>query len=181
LRLLGNPLPADDFLFNIRFGTCLVVAACAGASLWFAANETPQLSDLEKTGVAVLGVSLNVLMLAALTSEVSLFFRGAPQEGHGFRDVQSMDDRLAEGLSISLLWAVYGSALVFAGVRWSSRVLRWQGLALLGITTLKVFFNDLGMLSGFYRVVSSIAQGVVLLVISYLYQRRMMARAPEAR
>jgi uncharacterized membrane protein len=120
-------------------------------------------------------------MIVALTSEISLFFNAAPDRAASGRYFEPSDDRLAEGLSISLLWAVYGSALIFAGVRWSRQALRWQGLILLGITTLKVFFIDLAMLRGFYRVVSSIALGVVLLVISYVYQRRMMARAQGPR
>ena len=182
LRLLGNPLPADEFLFNVRFGTCLVVAGAVAAALWFAAFHTDELSDLEQTGVRTLGVGLNVLMLAALTSEINLFFRAAPGAADGLRHVQSADDRLAEGLAISLFWAIYASALVFAGVKWARQALRWQGLILLGITTLKVFFNDLAMLRGFYRIVSSVALGVVLLVISYVYQRRMMSsRAREPR
>jgi uncharacterized membrane protein len=181
LRLLGNPLPADEFLFNIRFGTFLVVAACAAAVLWLAARDSAQLSDLERTATGALGVALNLLLIVALTSEIGLFFNAAPDRAGRGRLFQPSDDQLAEGLSISLLWAVYGSALIFAGVRWSRQALRWQGLILLGITTLKVFFIDLAMLRGFYRVVSSIALGVVLLVISYVYQRRMMARAQGPR
>jgi uncharacterized membrane protein len=53
-------------------------------------------------------------------------------------------------------------------------------LILLGLTTVKVFFNDLSMLSGFYRVISSVALGVILLSISFVYQRRLSTRAPEA-
>jgi uncharacterized membrane protein len=56
--------------------------------------------------------------------------------------------------------------------------LRWQGLALFAATTLKVFFIDLDYLSGFYRIASSIALGVVLLIVSLLYQRS-LGRRPE--
>ena len=181
LRLFGQPLAAEQFLFNARFGTYLVVTAAIAASLWFAARIETERTDLEQTGWGALAVGLNLVMVVALTSEVILFYR--PEVSGlagtaGRRSVRPIDDRLAEGLSISLLWALYGSGLVFAGVRWSSQALRWQGLILLGFTTLKVFFTDLAMLRGFYRVVSSIALGVVLLVISYVYQRRVVARAP---
>jgi uncharacterized membrane protein len=49
--------------------------------------------------------------------------------------------------------------------------LRWQALALFGVTIFKVFVNDMALLDGFYRIASSIALGVVLLVVSFLYQR----------
>jgi uncharacterized membrane protein len=173
LRLQINPLPADQFLFNVRFGTYLVVSAAVAVSLWFAREDLSRRSDLERSAVAVLAVGLNALMLVALTSEVMLFYEPGRSAADGF------DHRLAEGLSISLLWALYATGLVFAGVRWSTQFVRWQGLTLVGFTTLKVFFVDLAMLRGFYRVVSSIALGVVLLVISYVYQRRLTGRASE--
>jgi uncharacterized membrane protein len=181
LSLVDEPLRAGQFLFNVRFATYLVVAAAIAASLWFAARIETERSDLEQTGWGALAVALNVVLVIALTSEVILFYRPEVSGLAATVDrwsVRPIDDRLAEGLSISLLWALYGSGLVFAGVRWSSQALRWQGLILLGFTTLKVFFTDLAMLRGFYRVVSSIALGVVLLVISYVYQRRVIARAP---
>jgi uncharacterized membrane protein len=65
---------------------------------------------------------------------------------------------------------------VLTGTRLRTAALRWQGLALLGVTTLKVFFADLGYLSGLYRVSSSIALGVVLIALSFLYQRKLAAR-----
>ncbi|MGE5836893.1 MAG: DUF2339 domain-containing protein [Acidobacteriota bacterium] len=170
IRLLHDPLPAQEFLFNVRFATYLVVASAIGISLWLARDAVETLSDFERTGLGGLAVGINLLLVVALTSEVMLFYRPGPG---GW----SNDDRLAEGLTISLLWAVYASVLVFAGVKWSSESLRWQGLILLGLTTFKVFLIDLSVLSGFYRVISSIALGVVLIVISYVYQRRQSVRA----
>jgi uncharacterized membrane protein len=175
LRFLGSPLSADEFLFNVRFGTYVIAAAAVATSLWFYRQDASERTDLEQTAVRVLGVGLNLLVIVALTSEVSQFYQPPPGR------IMSFDHRLGEGVSISVLWALYSSGLILAGVRWSSQGLRWQGLILLGVTTLKVFFVDLGMLSGFYRVVSSIALGVVLLVISYVYQRRLAGRAPEVR
>ena len=64
-------------------------------------------------------------------------------------------------------------------MRLSSALLRWQGLALLALVSLKVFFADLAFLRGFYRIISSIALGVVLIAISYLYQRRLMRGAAD--
>ena len=173
LRLLVVPLFAEEFLFNARFATFLVVAAAVAASVWFATRGLSDISKNEQTALGILAVGFNVLVVVALTSEVSLFYRSVPG------DVRSIDHRLAEGVTVSVLWALYSSGLVFAGVRWSRQMLRWQGLILLGLTTMKVFFVDLSMLSGFYRVMSSVAVGVILLIISFVYQRRLASRAPE--
>ena len=69
--------------------------------------------------------------------------------------------------------------MLIAGVRTHVAGLRWQGLALFAIATLKVFFTDLAELSGFYRIASSIALGVVLLIVSFLYQRKIAAEKAE--
>jgi uncharacterized membrane protein len=68
---------------------------------------------------------------------------------------------------------------VFAGVKMASPLLRWQGLALFGFTTLKVFLSDLSDLSGIYRIMSAIALGVVLLIVSFVYQRKLSAERRE--
>jgi uncharacterized membrane protein len=53
------------------------------------------------------------------------------------------------------------------------------GLALLGVTALKVFLLDLSELDRAYRIVSFIVLGAILLAVSYLYQRSQQ-RASEA-
>ena len=63
------------------------------------------------------------------------------------------------------------------GVRRAVAGLRWQGLALFGIVVAKVFLVDLSYLSGGYRVLSSIVLGIVLLAVSFLYQRGLAAQA----
>ncbi len=176
LRLLGSPLHATTFLFNARLGTALVVAACAGVAVWLAGRHREQVKAQESGVVAVLAIAANVLVLWALTVEIDLYFGITA----GSR-LDAPDLLLARGLTISLLWTLYATALVVSGVRFGAAALRWQGLALFGITTAKVFLFDLSYLSGFYRIASSIGLGVVLLVVSFLYQRALVARraAPE--
>jgi len=53
--------------------------------------------------------------------------------------------------------------------RWS--LLRWQAIVLIGITIVKVFTYDVSALDREYRIASFIALGVILLAISFLYQR----------
>ena len=50
---------------------------------------------------------------------------------------------------------------------------------LFGVTTLKVFLADLAYLSGAYRIASSVALGLVLLAVSFLYQRSLVARRTD--
>ncbi len=168
VRLSAEPLHANTFLFNARLATALIVAVSAGLAAWMAARHRDQLRDPEPVVVAVLAIAANALVLWAATLEIDLYFDIASAERALLFPV---DVYLARSLTISLLWTLYATALVIAGVRMKAAALRWQGLALFGITTLKVFFADLSYLSGFYRIASSIALGVVLLIVSFLYQR----------
>ena len=48
---------------------------------------------------------------------------------------------------------------------------RWQALVLIAVTIVKVFIYDVHQLDKGYRILSFIALGVVLLAISFIYQR----------
>jgi uncharacterized membrane protein len=89
---------------------------------------------------------------------------------------------LAKQVSLSVVWAIYGGALLLVGRVRRSRLLRLMALALLGLTTLKVFFWDLSSLDRAYRIISFIVLGAILLAVSYLYQKtqQQQRRAAEA-
>ena len=55
-----------------------------------------------------------------------------------------------------------------------------MALALLGLTTLKVFLLDLSALDRAYRIVSFIVLGAILLAVSYLYQKSQQRAAAAA-
>jgi len=57
------------------------------------------------------------------------------------------------------------------GIARRIRGARILGMLLLGITILKVFFVDLSSLQTLYRMVSFIVLGLLLLAVSYSYNR----------
>jgi len=70
-------------------------------------------------------------------------------------------------------------ALLAAGTWKKVAVIRWQALTLLGIVIVKVFVFDLSFLEKFYRIVSFSLLGLALLLISFYYQRQLLARSGE--
>ena len=100
---------------------------------------------------------LNLLALIGLTAEVSDIFRGSP---------------ITRAFAWSALWMIYGAALMVIGFRRGNAFLRWLALILLGLTIFKVFLYDLSELERVYRILSFIALGVLLLAISFAYQRK---------
>ena len=153
------------------------------AALWYVAHLYARAGNVPEAergpAITALTVVGNVFAVCALSLEASGYFRKqfAAREGRGWEEVRDL--RLARQLSLSLVWAVYGGGMLFFGHLRRNRLLRLMALGLLGATTLKVFFFDLASLDRFYRIVSFIALGAILLAVSFLYQQR-TARAAHA-
>ncbi|HEX8685143.1 MAG TPA: DUF2339 domain-containing protein, partial [Pyrinomonadaceae bacterium] len=166
-------------VFNHTFmAFALVVGAAAAAVRLYAHGARGHGAGEAESVVPVLIVGANVLALVALSAEAVGFFgarAAAGADAAGLRDVA-----LARQLSLSVVWALYGAGLLAAGYARRARLLRLLGLALLGVTALKVFLLDLSALDRAYRIVSFIVLGAILLAVSYLYQRSQQRAAAAA-
>jgi len=49
--------------------------------------------------------------------------------------------------------------------------MRIEAIVLFGVSIVKIFIYDLSFLDTLYRIFSFVGLGVILLVVSYLYQR----------
>ena len=164
VRLLVFPLPARQFLLNERFATYAVLIACLAAVISSARKQLSSVSSEERGLLGFLAVAGNFFALFSLSLELWDYF--GRQSGLG------IDSRLAQHLSLSLLWTAYASALIAFGIHRKSLLLRWQALSLFGFVVIKVFIYDSSFLERFYRIVSFFILGLVLLVVSFLYQRK---------
>jgi uncharacterized membrane protein len=75
-------------------------------------------------------------------------------------------------MMMSLGWGLYGAGSIVVGMRRGYAPARYIGMAALAVTVLKVFFYDLWELGGIYRVIGFLGFGVLLVLVSYLYQKR---------
>jgi hypothetical protein len=80
-------------------------------------------------------------------------------------------DHRGEILNISLILGIYSSILVAVGIFYRLPWLRYFGLPFLGFTLLKVVIYDLKGLNMSYRVVSFLALGLLLIGLSFLYNK----------
>jgi uncharacterized membrane protein len=163
-RLLIFPLPAQQFLFNQRFAAYAVLIICFGVVVYAAREQASFVSGEELSALGVFAVAINVFALIALSLELWDHF--------GSHAGLGIDSGLAQHLALSLLWTAYASVLIAVGVKRESALLRWQALVLFGLVVVKVFIYDSSFLERFYRIVSFFILGLVLLVVSFLYQRR---------
>lgn len=164
IRLLIFPLPAAQFLFNQRFAAYAVLIICFGVVLYAAREQSSSVSGEELSALGVFAVAINVFALIALSLELWDHF--------GSHAGLGIDSGLAQHLALSLLWTAYASGLIALGVKRESALLRWQALVLFGLVVFKVFIYDSSFLERFYRIVSFFILGLVLLTVSFLYQRK---------
>jgi len=163
-RVLLFPPPAGAFLFNQRFGAYLLLIVCFGVALWAAREHMEETGSQEKNELGIFSVAINIYALVALSLEFWDYFGKASTQ---------IDSSLAQHLSLSVLWTVYATVLILVGVQQKSALLRWQALLLFGLVVVKVFLYDLASLDRAYRILSFFVLGSVLLVVSFLYTRKL--------
>ncbi len=180
LLLLDNFAPAH-LLLNARFITHLIALAVLGWGVWLAKKSG---TATEESLAAIGIVALNLLALVALSREVADYFGRQMLATRAIAQHAWQDVVLARSFGFSALWMAYGAVLMWIGFWKRSAFLRWQALALLTVTVGKVFIYDVSRLERGYRIVSFICLGVLLLVISFAYQRdwlKLSHRAPAER
>lgn len=161
--------PFESYLpvINVRFAVC---AAAIGAFyvLFFSLRHfISRLTAEEHILPGAVFTIAQVLSLALLSFEIYDYFRF---QSSG-RVLRWTDTHHAYQLSLSVLWTIYASALIGIGIFKRIRGARIMGMLLMGIATMKVFLIDLSELRTFYRIISFIVLGALLLIVAYCYNR----------
>ncbi|HLF14682.1 MAG TPA: DUF2339 domain-containing protein [Bacteroidota bacterium] len=123
-----------------------------------------------------LGMAMGVMVFSLLTGETRDYFGklledlGGP--GGAGRDPEKVTQFLnLRQLSLSGVWLLYSGVLLAAGIWKASKGLRFFSIGLFGLTILKIFIYDLSFLETLYRIFSFVGLGLILLAVSYAYQR----------
>ena len=170
--LIVNPPAANRPIFNERFATYLVAIAVCAFIAWFARHSQDEHETNPvlhwPTLAAIAALAMNALILIALSLEIHSFWWY--QSWHGDYTVFHDYEMYAQ-FSYSALFMLFGGVLLAIGFARRSAFLRWQALILLAATIAKVFLVDISELSQGLRILSFIGLGVLLLGVSYVYQR----------
>lgn len=175
LLLIDNFLTTEQLIFNMRMATYAVAVAVLGIVAWFAGRRE---DEAAKSVGAISLVALNLLALIALTREVSDYFSRqlsdlrplfVDRTRTAYADMHRID--IERDFTFSALWMAYGAMLMVIGFIRRSAFVRWQALVLIAFTIGKVFVYDVSELDRAYRIVSFMVLGVLLLAISFVYQR----------
>jgi uncharacterized membrane protein len=168
-------------VFNQTFSAfaILVAALACGVAFYARADNVP--APERTTAVSSLMAVANLFAIIGLSAEAIGHYEQLIRGG-GLASDMMIDLHLAQRLSLSVVWMVYGGAMLAIGLWRRNKLLRIMALALLSLTIVKVFFFDLSSLEKLYRIISFIVLGLILLGVSFLYQRlrQQMAEAPDA-
>jgi hypothetical protein len=165
LFMIGYFEPPAGFslLLNARVGATLVIVAICYVLAVIHRRYGEQMSDRAGPEIATLYVLGNVLTIVLLTTEISFYWQ--------MREDTDAAARVARSASVSVAWAVYGTALIVVGIVRRYAPVRYLAIALLAMTVVKAFLFDLSMLGGIYRIIGFVGLGVFLLLGAWLYQR----------
>jgi uncharacterized membrane protein len=162
-------------IFNMRMATF----GCAIAALALVAHQSSRRGDEASKAIARLAVvSMNALALVALSREVNDYYRQqiaiarplpGPWRPESWSQMRSLET--ARDFTFSALWMAYGAMLMVLGFWRASAFVRWQALILVAFTAAKVFIYDIRELDRIYRILSFVVLGILLLAISFAYQR----------
>jgi len=78
---------------------------------------------------------------------------------------------ISNKISITVLWTLCAFVQMWLGMQLKYKTLRIISLSLLGLVLLKLFMYDLINVSQGAKIIAFVVLGVVLLVLSFLYQK----------
>jgi uncharacterized membrane protein len=179
VRLLALDLEqwgTQHSIFNPRLFTMAVAAAVL---LWMVYQDRNTSDHDERTAIALAVICANALVLLAIGLEIhdtfAVMLRGMVVDRRNPASYDIVQARhgltILRGFCYSALFMLYGAAMMWLGFLRNSVLLRWMAIVLIAFTVVKVFVFDAWSLEHGWRVLSFITLGVILLAVSYAYQR----------
>lgn len=83
-------------------------------------------------------------------------------------------------LALSILWGLYSVLLIVLGIIKRQKHLRIAAISLFGVTLVKLFLYDLASLDTISKTIVLVSLGVLLLIISFLYNKYKHVISDEA-
>jgi uncharacterized membrane protein len=171
LDWIGSPTHPLAVVANMHFATSLIGAAVFAAVTRLSLGSKHGLVGTYLQGFSA--IAFSVTLLVAVCLEIHHYwFCGAGFFhdycwGYGHLEQRSVD----AGFSYSAWCMLYGGILMTVGFLRRSSFLRWQALIVLALSIGMVFLNGIGSESQGYRVLTFLALGVLLLGVSFAYQK----------
>ncbi|HEX9655474.1 MAG TPA: DUF2339 domain-containing protein, partial [Bacteroidota bacterium] len=170
--------------FNKPFLSGAFVMAALFAAAYLARKFAPGPGGFHVVGGRILSVAAAIGLLILLSVDVDHSFSTSysNQQSEAVR-LYEQNPELAGTLPpieyfgdesrfiLSGLWALYSMALISIGFYRKNTPIRILAMVIFGCTIIKVAWDSFVYLDGFFRIASLLGLGVVLFIVSYLYQK----------
>jgi uncharacterized membrane protein len=177
------PLHGDAFVpvVNPAFGAWLAVIVSLAVAWALSRRQGSFRHTIDQAASLLLLPTAIVLLFALLTMETQSAFAQRAREAVAANDAAAARAAALQGdLAVSVLWTLFATGLLAAGLGMRSRGLFYAAYALFAITAGKVVLVALATLPTLYRMLSFLALGVLLLAGAWLNLRfRERLAAPE--
>jgi len=180
IRLVLNPAvfvyePRGAWrVFNWYLYTYSVCAAAMFAGAWLLSKTEDRLMPALPRLSEIAPAAATIMLFWLLNIEVADYYAAGPEITFRFGVT------LAQDLTYTLAWLVFGMVLLGAGIYWQTRAGRVAAVALIAVTALKAFLYDLGSLGGLYRVGSLVGLAASLALVALALQKFvLLSRQPE--
>ena len=152
-------------IFNWYLYAYLTCAAAMLAASWWLSGTDDRLAANAPRVSSVVPALAVILLFIMLNIEVADYYATGPEITFRFGAT------LAQDLTYTLCWLVFGLGMLTAGIYLRHRYSRIAAVALIAVTASKAFLYDLGSLGGLYRVGSLVGLAVSLALVALALQK----------
>jgi uncharacterized membrane protein len=143
-------------VFNILIR--YISLAFAGTLLYTIYRNTKQEFEVFPDSKIIFELFFHVVLIWVATSELLHWMEFA-----GFAENYK--------LALSIFWGLYALLLIVLGIRDNKKHLRIGAMGLFGVTLIKLFIYDMAHLGTISKTIVFVSLGVLLLIISFLYNK----------
>jgi len=179
VRLALNPAifvyePRGMRVINWYLYTYLLSALAMFAAAWWLAATDDRLGKTALRPTRLLPAAGGILLFLLLNIEIADFY------STGREIMFRFGVTLAQDLTYTIGWLVFGLGVLMAGIYLKSRSGRVTAVALIAITTCKAFLYDMGSLGGLYRVGALVGLAISLSLVAVALQKFVLQAPKEA-
>jgi len=156
-------------IVNWYLYTYVLAAAAMGAAAWWCSRTDDRLADRIPRPRHLLPGAATVVLFFLVNIEIADFYATGPEIMFRFGVT------IAQDLTYTITWLVFGLALLAAGIVAGAKPARVAAVALITVTTFKCFLYDLSSLAGLYRVGAFLGLGISLALVSLVLQKYVLA------
>jgi uncharacterized membrane protein len=152
----------------------LICSVAMFVAAWWFSSTDDQIFDVDWAKASTLLPPAGVILLFILLNiEIADFFAVGPRLEFRF------GVSIAQDLTYTIGWLVFGLGLLSAGIYLHNRPGRMAAVALIAITTFKAFLYDMGSLEGLAQVASFVGLAISLSLVALALQKFVLQTPKE--